>query len=159
MLHSTPSIQYGYTYPTCVSPSCEPSLLFFSSHPCLVRERPLQKHQATLRVHCAGDGDGIARGLAEGDSIATRGGGGHNLSGEVHAEDAASAGKSPVGGSSGVSSVTGVIRVVVRGPQKRAMGPRRPGYHPSRPDSVSSTPFCWHTLTSICMYERISRAN
>jgi hypothetical protein len=123
-----------------------------------VRERPLQKHQATLRVHCAGDGDGIARGLAEGDSTATRGWG-HNLSGEVHAEDAVSAGKSLVGGSSGMSSVTGMIRVVVRVLKHAPCVLVVQGYHPSRPDSVSSTPFFWHTITYICMYERNSRAN
>jgi hypothetical protein len=118
---------------TCISPSCEPSLPLSSSHPYSMLERPLQKHPATLHVHCAGDAGGVARGLAEGDSAAT-----HDPWGpttwvvNVHAEDALNAGGYQMSGSSDVDSVMGIgrIGVAVRDPRTRLT--RRPGYHPSQ---------------------------
>ena len=99
-----------------------------------MQERPLQKHHATLRIHCTCDAGSGARGLAEGDSAATHMGGGHNLGG-IHAEDAVDAGGNSAGGSSDVSSVTGIgtVWVAVWDPRTRPTGPLRPGYHPSPP--------------------------
>ena len=70
------------------------------------------------------------RRLAEGDSVASRRGLQARMV-NICAEDAVDAGGSPVGGSGGMSSVTGIGTGGSVGSSNAPTGPRCPGHHPS----------------------------